>query len=93
MKKTPKIHEAISASESPPREPAVRMIARGAVAANSQPMNPFEAYSRPKSEVICPGVGGLLRDVDDRQHPLEKNTARLCGQEIEGSFDERVDQF
>ena len=58
MKKTPKIHEAISASARPPFEPTVRMMATGAVAANSQPMNPFEAYSRPKSDSILRGAGG-----------------------------------
>ena len=43
MKKTPKIQEAISASDSPPLEPTVRMMATGAVTENSQPINPFEA--------------------------------------------------
>ena len=43
MKKTPKIQEARSASLNPPRVPTDRMIATGAVAANTQPMKPLAA--------------------------------------------------
>src|SRR6185295_17048873 len=58
MQNTPKIHDAIWFSPSPPREPVVRMMATGAVAANSRPISPFEANNRPKSDAIAPGVGG-----------------------------------
>ena len=43
MKKTPKIHDASSASLRPPCVPTDRMIATGAVAENTQPMKPFAA--------------------------------------------------
>src|SRR6202035_588008 len=58
MKKTPKIHDASSASESPPRVPTARMIANGAVAENTQPMKPFAAYVGPKSASISFQPGG-----------------------------------
>ena len=43
MKNTPKIHDAISACDSPPLAPTDRMMATGPVIANSQPMKPCEA--------------------------------------------------
>ena len=43
MKNTPKIHDASWASLRPPRVPTDRMMATGAVAENTQPMNPFAA--------------------------------------------------
>jgi hypothetical protein len=43
MKKPPKIHDAISFSESPPFEPTARMIATGALTANSQLIKPLDA--------------------------------------------------
>src|SRR5262245_56149589 len=57
-KKTPKIQEAMSPSESPPPEPTARMIATGAVTAKSQPIKPLDAYNGPKSERILAGAGG-----------------------------------
>src|SRR5690242_14202072 len=59
MKKTPKIQEAISPSESPPLVPTARMIATGAVTAKSQPMKPLDAYNTPKSEKTFPAAGAL----------------------------------
>jgi hypothetical protein len=43
MKNTAKSQEAISPSDRLPLEPTERMMATGAVAANSQPMKPFDA--------------------------------------------------
>jgi hypothetical protein len=59
MKKTPKIHDASSASDRPPRVPTARMIANGAVAENTHPIKPLAAYVGPKSASTCrqPGAG------------------------------------
>jgi hypothetical protein len=42
-KKAPKIQEASSACDSPPRVPTDRMTATGPVAAKMKPMSPFAA--------------------------------------------------
>jgi hypothetical protein len=42
-KKTPKIHDASSASLNPPRVPTDRMMATGAVAEKTKPMKPLAA--------------------------------------------------
>jgi len=43
MKKTPKIQEANSAGDRPPRVPTERMMATGPEAANTKPMKPLAA--------------------------------------------------
>ena len=57
-KKTPNIHDASSDSDSLPRVPTDKMIATGAVAANTNPMKPLAAYVGPKSTSSCLQPGG-----------------------------------